>query len=301
MQHYRSLNSYLRERFGEKVYKLALDGEFTCPTRDGKLDTRGCIFCTGGSGDFALPVGNNLPEAIEKAKTLVAEKSGRKYIAYFQSYTGTYAPLDRLRALYWEAASQPDIAALAIATRPDCLPEGVMEMLAELNEVIPVWVELGLQTIHSQTAEYIRRGYPLTVYDDAVQRLKERKIETVVHMILGLPSETPEMMEQTASYISRSGADGIKFQLLHVLKGTDLAADYAAGKFQVMTIEEYIRVLERCIECISPEMVIHRLTGDGAKRSLIAPQWSADKKTVLNAIQRAFEEDGIIQGSNYNP
>ena len=301
MQNYRSLNSYLRERFGEKVYKLALDGGFTCPTRDGKLDTRGCIFCAGGSGDFATPVGNNLPEAIEKAKMLVARKSGSKFVAYFQSFTGTYAPIDRLNYIYYETVRQPDIVAISIGTRPDCLPEDVLNLLSKLNTIKPVWVELGLQTIHPTSAEYIRRGYSLAVYNEAVQRLKERKIEVVVHMILGLPSETPEMMEETASYIGHSGADGIKFQLLHVLKGTDLAEDYAVGQFRVMSLEEYIQVLERCIQSIPPEMIVHRITGDGAKISLIAPQWSADKKTVLNAIQRAFEKDGIIQGSNYNP
>ena len=301
MQNYRSLNSYLRERFGEKVYKLALDGGFTCPTRDGKLDTRGCIFCAGGSGDFATPVGNNLPEAIEKAKMLVARKSGSKFVAYFQSFTGTYAPIDRLNYIYYETVRQPDIVAISIGTRPDCLPEDVLNLLSKLNTIKPVWVELGLQTIHPTSAEYIRRGYSLAVYNEAVQRLKERKIEVVVHMILGLPSETPEMMEETASYIGHSGADGIKFQLLHVLKGTDLAEAYAVGQFRVMSLEEYIQVLERCIQSIPPEMIVHRITGDGAKISLIAPQWSADKKTVLNAIQRAFEKDGIIQGSNYNP
>ena len=299
MEHYRSLNTYLRERFGEKVYKLALDGGFSCPTRDGRLDTRGCIFCLDGSGDFAIPVDNDIPAAIVRAKSMVAGKGGKKYIAYYQSYTGTYAPLERLRYLYSETIAQPDIAVLAIATRPDCLPEKVISLLAEMNKIKPVWIELGLQTIHAATADYIRRGYTLDVYNDAVRRLNCAGIEVIAHMILGLPGETENMMQQTAAYIGRSGADGIKFQLLHVVKGTELAADYEAGKFRVLSLEEYIRILEKCVESIPPEMVVHRLTGDGAKRNLIAPLWSADKKTVINTISHAFERDMIRQGKNY--
>lgn len=297
MEHYRSLNTALRERFGQKLYKLALDGGFTCPTRDGSLDSRGCIFCAGGSGDFAIPVGEDPEEAIETAKAVVAGKGAAKYIAYYQSYTGTYAPVERLERLYRRTIRHPDIAVLSVATRPDCLAEEVLELLTALNREKPVWIELGLQTIHPGTAAYIRRGYPLAVFDEAVRRLRERGIETIVHMILGLPGETPEMMAETARYIGESGAQGIKLQLLHVPEGTDLAADYRAGRFRVMTLEEYIAALEACIESIPPEMTVHRLTGDGAKRSLIAPAWSADKKTVLNAINRAFERDGIVQGS----
>lgn len=298
--HIRSLNSYLRERFGEKVYKLTLDGGFTCPTRDGTLGTRGCIFCAGGSGAFTVPVGKDVHAAIEQAKTLVADKGGKKYIAYYQSYTGTYAPLERLRALYTETLSHPDVVALSIGTRPDCLPDEVVALLRELNAVKPVWVELGLQTVHEATARYIRRGYPLAVFYDAVHRLHEAGIEVIVHMILGLPGETPEMMAETAITIGQSGAEGIKFQLLHVLEGTDLAEDYRKGLFSVLTLEEYIRVLESCVETIPANMVIHRLTGDGAKRELIAPLWSADKKQVLNAINRAFERDGVTQGKHWN-
>lgn len=297
---YRSLNAYLRQRFGEKVYKLALDGGFTCPTRDGTLDTRGCIFCAGGSGAFTVPVGKDVHAAIEQAKTLVAGKGGKKYIAYYQSYTGTYAPLERLRALYTETLSHPDVVALSIGTRPDSLPDEVVALLRELNAVKPVWVELGLQTVHEATARTIRRGYPLAVFDDAMRRLREAGIESIVHMILGLPGETPEMMAETARYIGRSGAEGIKFQLLHVLEGTDLAEDYRKGRFSVLSLEEYIRALESCVEAIPADMVIHRLTGDGAKRELIAPLWSADKKQVLNAINRAFERDGVIQGKHWN-
>ena len=300
MEHYKSLNLYLRERFGEKIYKLALDGGFTCPTRDGTLDTRGCIFCAGGSGDFSVPAGEDPTEAIELAKAVVAGKGAERYIAYFQSYTGTYAPVEKLRRLYTKTLRHPDIAALSVATRPDCLGDEVLALLEELNRCKPVWIELGLQTIHPATADYIRRGYTLSVYDDAVRRLREAGIETIVHMILGLPGETPEMMRQTAQYIGESGVQGIKLQLLHVLKGTDLETEYLNGRFQVMSLEEYIAVLEACIESLPPDMVIHRLTGDGAKRSLIAPLWSADKKTVLNAINSAFERDRVMQGVRLN-
>lgn len=300
MDHYRSLNSFLQEQFGEKVYKLALDGGFTCPTRDGTLGTGGCIFCAGGSGDFAVPVGENVCEAIENAKYLVAGKGGRKYIAYFQSFTGTYAPAVRLRELYSSVITHPDIVALDVATRPDCLGEDVVSLLGELNRSKPVWVELGLQTIHEQTAEYIRRGYPLPVFDAALRALKSAGITVIVHMIIGLPGETPEMIRRTAEYIGRSGADGIKFQLLHVLQGTDLAREYQSGKFTVLSLAEYISVLEQCVESIPPEMVVHRLTGDGAKRILLAPLWSADKKHVLNVINEAFERDDVRQGRMFS-
>ena len=231
------------------------------------------------------------------AKKIIADKGGRKFIAYFQSFTGTYAPVERLRALYRKTIEHPEIVALSIGTRPDCLSDEVISLLADLNRTKPVWVELGLQTIHESTAEYIRRGYPLAVFDDALRRLHVAGITVIVHMILGLPGETPEMMVETARYIGQSGAEGIKFQLLHVLAGTDLAEDYRNGLFRVLSLEEYIRVLEQCIEIIPADMVIHRLTGDGAKRNLIAPLWSADKKHVLNEINRAFDRDRVMQGS----
>ena len=223
-------------------------------------------------------------------------RAGAATIAYYQSYTGTYAPIERLRNLYTETLRHPDIAALSIGTRPDCLDDEVITLLKELNATKPVWIELGLQTIHDETAKAIRRGYPLKVYDDAVRRLQAAGITVIVHMIIGLPGETPEMIRQTAAYIGRSGVQGIKFQLLHVLEGTDLAEEYRAGAFEVLSLDTYIRILEECIESIPPEMVVHRLTGDGAKRSLIAPRWSADKKRVLNEINRAFERDRIRQG-----
>ena len=295
---YRSLNDELREKFGGKAYKLALEGGFNCPNRDGTLGNRGCVFCLGGSGDFAEKPCDSVTEQIEKAKATVAHKNpSGKYIAYFQSYTNTYAPVLRLRELFTEAIEHPDICALSIGTRPDCLSDEVIELIEKLNKKKPVWVELGLQTIHPKTAEYIRRGYPLEVFDSAVKRLKSAGIYVIVHMIIGLPGETPEMIAETAEYIGKSGTDGIKLQLLHVLRGTDLASDYEAGLFRTLELDEYIGILEECIRRIPPEMTVHRLTGDGSKRHLIAPLWSADKKRVLNAINSAFSKDNLIQGS----
>ena len=295
---YRSLNDEMREKFGGKVYKLALEGGFTCPNRDGTLGSRGCIFCLGGSGDFAEKPCDSVAEQIEKAKARVAHKNPcGKYIAYFQSYTNTYGPVSRLRELFTEAVGHPDICALSIGTRPDCLSDEVIKLLKELNSQKPVWVELGLQTIHPKTAEYIRRGYPLEVFDSAVERLKAAGIYVIVHMIIGLPGETPEMVAETAEYIGKSGADGIKLQLLHVLRGTDLAADYEAGLFRTLELEEYIEILEECIRRIPPEMTVHRLTGDGSKKHLVAPLWSADKKRVLNTINASFKRDNLVQGS----
>lgn len=301
MEHYRSLNRALQERFGRKIYKLALDGGFTCPTRDGTLGTGGCIFCAGGSGDFAIPVHADVNAAIETAKLLLAGKGAEGYIAYFQSYTGTYAPLDDLKKLYDPIVQRDDIAAISIGTRPDCLDDDIIDYLGRLNQTKPVWIELGLQTIHESTAAYIRRGYSLPVYERAVRKLKAKQIEVITHMILGLPGETPEMMRQTAEYIGNTGSDGIKFQLLHVLKGTDLAKDYEDGKFQVLSLDEYIAILMDCIEAIPEHMIVHRLTGDGSKRDLIAPLWSGDKKRVLNAINTALDNHQVIQGARWQP
>ena len=277
-----------------------MDGGFTCPNRDGTLGSRGCSFCLGGSGSFAEEKCSSVTEQIERAKRRVEKKnpSGR-YIAYFQSYTGTYAPAERLNALFGEAIAHPDIAAISVGTRPDCLPPEVIELLARLNKIKPVWVELGLQTIHEKTAERIRRGYPLSVFDDAVKRCKASGLYTVVHLIRGLPGDTPEMAAQTAAYIGKSGADGLNLQLLHVLRGTDLADEYAAGLFDVMSMEEYIAALEECVRQLPPQITIHRLTGDGDKKYLVAPLWSADKKRVLNEVNAAFRRDNVIQGEHY--
>ena len=296
--YYRSLNAYLRETFGCKVYKLALSAGCTCPNRDGTLGSRGCIFCNG-SGEFAASATLPIDEQLTQAKQFVAAKAGpdAKYIAYFQDYSNTYAPADTLRPLFLAAIDRPEICALSIATRPDCLPPEILALLSELRQKKPVWVELGLQTVHASTARYIRRGYPLSIFDNAVQQLKGLDLHVIAHMILGLPGETLEMMVQTAHHIGQSSADGIKLHLLHVLSGTDLAEEYAAGAFETMPLEAYISALESCLRVLPREMVIHRMTGDGAKRSLIAPLWSADKKRVLNAINRRFLSDNLEQGS----
>ncbi|MBQ1720587.1 MAG: TIGR01212 family radical SAM protein [Lachnospiraceae bacterium] len=286
------LNEYLRNTFGCKVYKISLNGGFTCPNRDGTIDTRGCIFCSaGGSGDFAESPTQSVTEQIEAGKARVASKmKDGKYIAYFQAFTNTYGPVEKLRALYTEAIRHPDIVALSIATRPDCLPQEVLELLEELNHIKPVWVELGLQTIHPATADYIRRGYDLEVYDRAVRDLRARHLEVITHVILGLPGETAADMVETVRHVVASGATGIKLQLLHVLRGTDLAKDYEVGKFEVLTEDAYMEILRQCLAVIPPQMVIHRLTGDGPKRILIAPLWSGDKKHVLNRVNRLLEE-----------
>ena len=301
MGRYLSFHEEMQKQFGRKVYKLSLDAGMTCPNRDGRSGYGGCIFCDGGSGAFAARREISLQQQIEQAKARIRKKAGPcpAYMAYFQSYTNTYAPVERLEELFIPVAAREDICALSIATRPDCLPVAVLDLLTRLNSMKPVFVELGLQTIHEKTAEYIRRGYPLEVFDRAVAELKRRQIPVVVHMILGLPGETPEMIRQTAAYIGASGVQGIKLQLLHVLKGTDLAADYAAGKFSAMEMETYIQLLEDCLRLLPPQMVVHRLTGDGERAKLIAPLWSADKKRVLNAIWAALERDDVRQGQWY--
>jgi radical SAM protein (TIGR01212 family) len=286
---YYSLNQYLQDTFHTKVYKIPINAGFTCPNRDGTLDTRGCIFCSSdGSGDFCMPSNMSITNQIEEGKKKVASKIGDngKYIAYFQAYTNTYAPIERLRRVYEEAINHPDIVAISIATRPDCLPKDVLDLLSELNAIKPVWVELGLQTIHEDTAKYIRRGYALNVYDESVKELKKRGLYTIVHVILGLPNESKNDMLETVDYVVKSGIDGIKLQLLHVLKNTDLAIDYNEGKFTCMSLEEYADLIVDCVRVIPNTIAIHRLTGDGAKKDLIAPLWSGDKKRVLNTIYK---------------
>lgn len=287
MQYY-SLNKYLRDTFGDKVYKLSLNAGFTCPNRDGKLGTKGCIFCSaGGSGDFAESSSLSIAQQIERGKERVSKKiKSGKYIAYFQAYTNTYAPVEILKSKYMEAVNHKDIVALSVATRPDCLGDDVLKLLDEINKIKPVFVELGLQTIHERTARYIRRGYTLDVYDKAVSDLKNIGINIVVHLILGLPGETKQDMLDSVKYVCESGIDGIKLQLLHVLKNTDLEKDYAQGKFKTLEMDEYLDILKSCVDIIPDNIVIHRLTGDGAKKDLISPLWSADKKKVLNAINK---------------
>lgn len=282
------LNDHLRERFGCKVYKIALNGGFTCPNRDGTLDTRGCIFCSeGGSGEFAESPKLSITGQIEKGKCRVSKKiRDGKYIAYFQAYTGTYAPVEKLRKLFTEAIQHPDVVALSIATRPDCLPVETVELLSVLNRIKPVWIELGLQTVHERTAAYIRRGYDLSVYNEALAVLHSHGIEVITHVIIGLPGETPEDMKKTVRYVCKAGTDGIKLQLLHILKGTDLEKEYMTGKVKVLSEDEYITILKQCVAEIPDDIVIHRLTGDGDKRILAAPLWSADKKHVWNRIRK---------------
>lgn len=289
---YTTLNNYLKERFGEKVYKIALNGGFTCPNRDGKIGTRGCIFCSkGGSGDFAESPDLTITEQIENGKKRLEKKiKNGKYIAYFQAFTNTYAPVEKLRAIYTEAINHPDIVALSIGTRPDCLGNDVLALLDELNKVKPIFVELGLQTINEDTARYIRRGYTLEVYDKAVADLHKVGINVVTHIILGLPGESKNDMLKSVEYACKV-TDGIKLQLLHILNGTDLAKDYEQGKFEVLTLEQYTEIIKECVQIIPENVVIHRLTGDGAKKDLIAPLWSADKKTVLNTINRALNNE----------
>lgn len=299
---YHSLDYELKNAYGSKLYKLSLDGGMTCPNRDGTLDTRGCIFCSeGGSGDFATSLCASVTSQLEAAKSQVQKKlSGKtnlRYIAYFQSFTNTYAPVSYLRELFTEALHHPEVAILSIATRPDCLGPEVLELLAELNRIKPVWIELGLQTVHESTAEFIRRGFSLKVFEDAVFQLKELGIATIVHTILGLPKETKHDMLKTMEYIGKLPVQGIKLQLLHVLRGTDLGTLYEEGSFSdILSMEEYVDLVISCLELLPEELVIHRITGDGPKKLLLAPLWSADKKQVLNQIHRELKERNTWQG-----
>lgn len=327
---YYSLDAYFKHTYGEKCYKLAVDAGFTCPNRDGSLDTRGCVFCSaGGSGDFADKY--NINKQIEAGFTRFDKTVGKSFVIYFQAYTNTYGNVDYMRRIYTEALSQEQIIGISIATRPDCLGDEVLTLLEELNKRFSdkfIWIELGLQTIHERTAEYIRRKYPLSVYEAAVQRLNKINIPIITHIILGLPNETEEMMLETVKYVSDLsvkyldkiavgaslsvnvdgyGTDakanyksklmcGIKLQLLHVLSGTDLARDYEAGSFRVLEQEEYIDLVIKCLQNIDERIVIHRVTGDGPKKILIAPKWSGNKKAVLNALHKRMRELDARQG-----
>lgn len=289
--YYYSLNEYLKNTFGEKVYKISLDGGMTCPNRDGKIDTRGCIFCSrGGSGEFSADRNHSITEQIREAKERIGRKTDcKKFIAYFQPFTNTYAPVEYLEKIFTEAIEPDEIVALSVATRPDCLPDEVIGLLSRLNKIKPIWVELGLQTVHQSTADYIRRGYPLSVYDDAVMRLHKEGISVITHIIIGLPNETEDMIVQSAEYAGKS-SDGIKLQLLHILKDTDLCDEYEKGNVPVLSLERYADILVKCLRVIPKTTVIHRLTGDGDKKILVAPLWSADKKRVLNYINKVLRE-----------
>lgn len=295
---YHSLDYALKSKFGEKVYRIALNGGMTCPNRDGKIGYGGCIFCSGmGSGDFAGSACKTITEQLAEGKAILARKRPvHAYIAYFQAFTSTYAPIEYLRKVFTEAIEDPDVKVLAIATRPDCLDSDVLELLDELNQIKPVWVELGLQTMHEETARYIRRGYSLSCFETAVKNLKDAGLEVIVHTILGLPGESKEDILKTIDYLNHKDIQGIKLQLLHVLKGTDLASDYLDGKFKVYSMEEYIDLVISCLERLSPDIVVHRVTGDGPKALLIAPLWSSAKKTVLNTLHHECKIRNTWQG-----
>ena len=297
-KHYYSLDAYLKQTFGEKVYRISLNGGMTCPNRDGTKGKLGCIFCSrGGSGDFAQDANLSITEQIETGKkALLTKTKCKKFIAYFQAYTNTYAPVSYLRPLFSEAINHPDIAVLSIATRPDCMNDEILALLEELNQIKPVWVEFGLQTIHDSTAEFIRREFSLSCYEAAVKKLNQRQIPVISHIILGLPGETKDMMTETIHYVAHSPVQGVKLQLLHVLEGTDLADIYRAHPFPIFSLEEYCEFIVDCIELLPEHIVIHRITGDGPKRILIAPKWSGDKKRVLNTIQKRFRERNTYQG-----
>ncbi len=297
---YYSLNEYLNKTFGEKVYKISLNGGMTCPNRDGTLSDKGCIFCSkGGSGEFSANKILPVSKQIEQAKLRISAKTDcKKFIAYFQPFTNTYADIGYLKKIYYEAIVSEEVVALSIATRPDCLNTEVLQLLEEINQIKPVWVELGLQTIHKKTSDYIRRCYELEVYDKAIDNLKSIGVSIITHIILGLPNESKEMMLQSVKYAGER-SDGVKLQLLHVLKDTDLLIDFENKVFDTLSLEEYIDILCDCIEILPESVVIHRLTGDGDKKILISPMWSADKKRVLNTINKVFNERNIMQGRKY--
>lgn len=299
--YYRTLSQYLRDSYGEKLYKLSLMGAETCPNRDGTLGDRGCIFCSaGGAGEFAIDSSCPVSDQLEQAKKRVRDKfHGQGFIAYYQAFTNTYGDVRKLEDRFMKTIRQPEIKVLSIATRPDCLGDEVMDMLNRLNQIKPVWIELGLQTIHEETASYIRRGYELPVFAEAVSALRQIGIEVIVHLILGLPGETEEMMLESVDYVAHQDIQGVKLQLLHVLSGTDLAWEYQQGKFEVLSMADYIALLGQCVEHLREDIVIHRLTGDGDKRLLIAPLWSGDKKRVLNALNQHFRDRDICQGRRY--
>lgn len=318
---YYSLDAWCKQKYHEKVYKISLNAGLTCPNRDGTLDTRGCIFCSaGGSGDFAVPLSPNgnragtlygrdldsvsMQEQIAAGLSLFREKkTGNKFIAYFQAYTNTYGPVNYLNRIYRQALEHPDIVGISIATRPDCLGKDILALLTSLVKDYPdkeIWLELGLQTIHETTAAYIRRGYKLSCFEAACKELSALGIPVIVHVILGLPGETREMLLETISYLNGQPIWGVKLQLLHVLRHTDLAEDYAAHKFDILSKEDYLSLVTDCLTHLSPDIVIHRLTGDGPKDLLIAPLWSGNKRDVLNSLHRYLKERVSYQGMHFN-
>ncbi len=301
-ERYYSFSQFVKEKFGEKVYKLSLDGGFTCPNRDGKIGYGGCIFCSaGGSGDFCPSASLPLSLQINEAKSRISSKyDGNKFIAYFQAFTNTYGPIEKMKKLFWEVILRDDIVALDIATRPDCLPKEVLLLLSELNKVKPIFLELGLQTMHEETALWMRRGYPLSTFADAVHILHEHSIPIISHLILGLPMESKEMAIQTVNYINSLPVDGVKFTMLHVLKNTDLGLLYEKNTFPLLSREEYIDWLIGCIEHLRKDIVIHRITGDGKRDELLAPLWTLQKRFVLNSITKEMKVRNSFQGKEYH-
>lgn len=303
---YYSLDAYCKNTFAHKCYKIALNAHMTCPNRDGTLGTRGCIFCSaGGSGDFAVAShGQSIEEQLAEGLSLFRDKkTGSHFIAYFQAFTNTYAPIAYLDKVYREALACPSVCGISIATRPDCLSEEVLSLLDNLRKEYAdkfIWIELGLQTIHENTADFIRRGYSLSCFEEACLRLQALQIPVIVHMILGLPHETPEMMLQTIAYLNRLHPFGVKLQLLHVLKHTDLADYYLTGGFETLTKEEYLTLVSQCLTHLSPDIVVHRVTGDGPKDILIAPKWSCNKRDVLNSLHKLMKDTGAYQGRDFS-
>lgn len=304
---YYSLNAYFKHTFGEKCYKIALDGGFTCPNRDGTLGTGGCIFCSGsGSGDFSTSSCKytSVSEQIKAGLSLMGDKkTGNKFVAYFQAFTNTYGPIEKLRKLYTEALDAPEIIGISIATRPDCLGPEVLVLLSKLTQTYPdkfIWVELGLQTIHEETARYIRRGYELPIFTKAAEALHQLHIPFIVHIIIGLPGETKEHLLQTIDYVNAVRPFGVKLQLLHILKDTDLACDFEKGIFSSLTEDTYFKLLGACIARLHPDIVLHRVTGDGPKDLLIAPLWSANKRGVLNHLHHYLKDNHIYQGKDFH-
>lgn len=295
---YYSLNYFLREKFGQKVFKISLDGGFSCPNRDGKVSTGGCIFCSErGSGDYAGSRCSSITEQFNDIKKVMEKKwKNGKYIAYFQAYTNTYAPVEVLRKKYEEALAQEDVVALAIATRPDCLPPEVLELLEEMNKRVYTWVELGLQTSNDDTAKLINRGYKLSVFEEAVKNLRARGIDVVVHTIFGLPGESKEDMLRTIDYVAHKDVQGIKLHLLHLMENTPLVKLYEENKLEFLSQEEYVDLICKSIGRLPQNMVVHRLTGDAPRHSLIGPMWSLKKWEILNSIDNSLEVNGVYQG-----
>ncbi|GFI23644.1 hypothetical protein IMSAGC011_02434 [Lachnospiraceae bacterium] len=300
---YHTLDYELKNTYGEKIYKIALDANMTCPNRDGSCGTRGCIFCSaGGSGDFAAK-GTSIHQQLEMGKHFFHDKKiGSHFIAYFQAYTNTYAPVSKLEALYREALDEPSVVGISIATRPDCLDNDILLLLDHLNREYSnkfIWIELGLQTIHEQTATFIRRGYPLSVFEQAITQLQKICIPIITHVIIGLPGETKSMMLETCNFLAQKGINGIKLQLLHILKNTDLVEFYEKKTFEILNLMEYIDIIISCMEILPPEMVIHRVTGDGPKNLLLAPLWSLDKRRVLNTLHQEMKKRGTWQSIKF--